>query len=130
MKLPTYPPTPAPTVEATSRSTACNSRPWHPTTDFQSCSNSPDYPESWNTNGNYLFDTQKHCCETYFFVEGNDCVVENSCSDEVTTIVHETLIEVPSNGDSLDDDEPPNEETTSTTSTTTDDGCELNLWHP
>ena len=34
----------------------------------------------------YMFDSTDDCCEKYFFVLGKECVVEDSCSGEITTL--------------------------------------------
>jgi hypothetical protein len=81
------PPTKGPTNSPTKES--CESRPFHPTTDFRTCTNSPNYPESWGWDSmkdQYLFDTKEACCEVQFFVQNKDCEVEDYCTQTFTTL--------------------------------------------
>jgi len=45
------------------------------------CTNSLDYPESWNSaRGNLFFATDVQCCEEVYFPLGYDCNVRNVCA--------------------------------------------------
>ena len=94
------------------RKDTCESRPWHPLTNFQECSNNEDHPESWNwpiMREQYMFDTKEDCCNHYFFVQGKDCIVQDTCSGTSITIL-------------------PSKPTANPTTSPT--GCESRPWHP
>jgi len=57
--------------------------PWHPTTYFEGCSNSPlgTYPSDWTAPGSpYLYKTHKECCEAIFVYKSiSECPKTNYC---------------------------------------------------
>ncbi|KAL3788581.1 hypothetical protein HJC23_005240 [Cyclotella cryptica] len=72
---------------------ACDSNTWHPSSDFTGCTNSKEYPDSWNLPGMrevYLYDSKQHCCEVYFLLQDKSCPVEDSCLGTFSSIDPET----------------------------------------
>eukprot|EP00804_Cyclotella_cryptica_P026614 CCRYP_014021-RA/>CCRYP_014021-RA protein AED:0.03 eAED:0.03 QI:1312/1/1/1/0.75/0.4/5/732/456 len=43
----------------------CSQQPWHPTTDFQTCTNSKEFPPTWTVD-NFLHLTYEACCLAVF----------------------------------------------------------------
>ena len=106
-------------------SSQCISAKWHPATgsaggqDDEACSNSPDYPPSWDTPGvaSYiLLDTFEECCERHY-PDVADCRKDDVCASSSSS----------SNGNSSG----ATTVTTATISTsTTVPPCSAKKWHP
>ena len=63
---------------------SCIGRKWHPSTEFEGCSNSEWYPEEWNdpeVSMKYLFDDPEACCKKkkYF-----DCQIADECENIIS----------------------------------------------
>ena len=84
---------------------------WHPEIEIGGCSNSLQYPDSYNlpqNRDNLLFDTAQECCQKLYTEQGNDCMVYNKCITEAPT------------------DQPTPTEISDSTSTSS---CETAKWH-
>jgi hypothetical protein len=121
----------------------CQSGLWHLSTDFLTCTNSFDYPETWNTptlKEIYLHETWNGCCDNFFGGDYERCAPDDICSVTTPTMASEAI---PTTVDSSHTTSAPivtqtlttplSESTpsaTTTLNTTTELTCTSSNWHP
>ena len=64
----------------------------------------------------YMFETAEDCCEKYFFIQGEDCLVKDICLDTVITLKPPGSVS--------------NNPTYSPVIGHAEISCESKLWHP
>jgi hypothetical protein len=98
----------------------CSELKYHPDTAMQKCTNSKDFPKSWEGNANYMHDNAEDCCVAIF--SNTRCPKEDICTGVGGTPPAPTPLEEP---ETTKPTKPTlNEESTDDTS------CESALWHP
>lgn len=116
---------------------SCKSGKWHPSPDYQSCTNSLDnYPVAWDSDKNlasvYLHSTASSCCDKFFGGSIEVCSPRDVCATSTTSSVapQTTAGVTETTSSEAKTSSTVVSQSTTAESPTSEFACKSNRWHP